>query len=130
MTKAKKMAGGPAKGPPEGPAGLTDPAKGPSEGPAELTEYLTEEQGLAFVRAKGIPAGRHFFQNLRGQRRGPPTHYFGTRGLLRRDELEVWIPTIFTKKTWNRRSSTEAAVEAKKVKDRAKAMRTGEQRAE
>jgi hypothetical protein len=48
------------------------------------------------------------------------THYFGVRGMLRRDELDAWLPTIFTTNTWDRRSNTKAAVKAKKAKDKAR----------
>ena len=43
--------------------------------------------------------------------------------MLRLDELDAWLPTIFTKKTWDRRSNTEAAVKARArtIKARAKA---------
>ena len=43
------------------------------------------------------------------------------RALFRRDELDQWVPTIFTTRTWDRRSNTEAAVKAR-AKTRGKTM--------
>jgi hypothetical protein len=95
------------------------------EPPAEPSEYLTQDAALAYIRAKGIPVAVNFFRGRRSRGNGPPTHYFGARAMFRRDELDAWIPTIFTMRTWDRRSHTEAAIKAraKTMKARAKAMK-------
>ena len=123
MTRAKKTAGRPAGGLPEGPP--------------ESTEYMTKAKALAYIRDLGIPVGEHFFQGQRSRRKGPPLHYFGPRGLFRRDEFEAWFLAFFRAETWDRKPNAEAAVRAKKVKDRARAKAkaaevtgAGEQRAE
>ena len=95
------------------------------EPPAEPSEYLTQDAALAYIRAKGIPVAVNFFRDRRSRGNGPPTYYFGPRAMFRRDELDAWIPTIFTTRTWDRRSHTEAAIEARAatMRARAKAMR-------
>ncbi|HEX4573046.1 MAG TPA: hypothetical protein VH184_21620 [Dongiaceae bacterium] len=114
------------KGALEGPA---------AEPPAEPPEYLTQDEALAYIRAKGIPVAVNFFRDRRSKGKGPPTHYFGARALLRRDELDAWIPTIFAMRTWDRRArakTMKAKAKAMKAKAKAKAEAagTGEMRAE
>jgi hypothetical protein len=91
------------------------------EPPAEPSEYLTQDAALAYIRAKGIPVAVNFFRDRRSKGTGPPTYYFGKRAMFRRDELDAWIPSIFTPRTWDRRSHTEAAIEARAVTMRARA---------
>jgi len=115
MTRAKKTAGRPVEGPPEGPP--------------ESTEYMTKAKALAYIRDLGIPVGDHFFQGQRSRRKGPPLHYFGPRGLFRRDEFEPWFLAFFRAETWDRKPSTEAVPKKRKARMRA-GVRTGEIRAD
>jgi len=90
------------------------------------TEYMTEEEGLAYVRGKGLPIGANFFRGQRAKGNGPPTYYFGNSAMFKRTELEEWLPSIFQKGTWSRRPKSGAGAKAKtKVKTKTGEMRAG-----
>jgi len=106
---------------------VKNPTRSPTADPArDRSEYITEEEGLAFVRGKGLPIGASFFRSLRAKGKAPPTYYFGNSAMFKRAELEEWLPSIFQKGTWSRRPKSGTGAKAKtKVKTKTGEMRAG-----